>query len=268
VLLALDETSVELPAELRMGVHPLAWYRHVHRGRSFYTALGHAGTDWAEPGFAAHVAGGIDWAAGRAFAAMVADDVNGTVAPGVWEPHGSFPFEVGRDALRMTAAGGANQHLTRREPRLAAGDRYAVDALFTIAAPPAPDDLNSFALNVQVQGAGPSAWSVNLDLSASDPGGGTMKHMGFKDGAFQQIGERRTRCCAFGKEYRLRVEVNRPAAGWLTVVLSEGRTEHERFEVDYRAFPYQPDPSQPVQVGVNGHGADWVMRDFRVRRVE
>jgi type 1 glutamine amidotransferase len=65
VLMTLDETTVDLPPSLRMGLHPLAWLREVHGGRSFYTALGHAGTAWTEVGFASHIAGAIDWSAQR-----------------------------------------------------------------------------------------------------------------------------------------------------------------------------------------------------------
>jgi type 1 glutamine amidotransferase len=259
VLLALDEDSLALDEAYRMGVHPLAWYRHVHGGRAFYTALGHAGAAWSEPGLAEHVAGGIDWAAGRPSAWAVVDDFNGTTEPGTWDAEPAFAFDATRGALRVPGAA-VNHHLTRRGVQLGASDRHAIDALFTIAA--APDDLNSFALSVAVQGR--SAWSINLDLA---PGGaGVMKHMGFEGGVFRQIGERRTSCCALGKEYRLRVEVNAPEPGWLTATLAEGRIVHERLEVDYRAFPYQPDPARPVGVGLNTHGADVVVRDLRVRR--
>ena len=50
----------------------------------------------------------------------------------------------------------------------------------------------------------------------------------------------------------------------ILVTVTEGDQTRERFEVDYSSFPYQPDRSKPVRVGVNTHGADWTMRDFRV----
>jgi type 1 glutamine amidotransferase len=64
VLLTLDESSYS-PGTSAMGDHPIAWY-HVYEGcRSFYTALGHTRESYTEPLFLAHVAGGIEWAAGR-----------------------------------------------------------------------------------------------------------------------------------------------------------------------------------------------------------
>ena len=64
VLLTLDESSYS-PGTSAMGDHPIAWF-HVYEGcRSFYTALGHTRESYTEPLFLAHVAGGIEWAAGR-----------------------------------------------------------------------------------------------------------------------------------------------------------------------------------------------------------
>jgi type 1 glutamine amidotransferase len=62
VLVTADESSY---AGGGMGAdHPLAWCREQGEGRSFYTALGHATEAYADPGFRAHLRGGIDWAAG------------------------------------------------------------------------------------------------------------------------------------------------------------------------------------------------------------
>ncbi len=44
----------------------------------------------------------------------------------------------------------------------------------------------------------------------------------------------------------------------------EGDVRRERFEVDYSTFPYQPDFSQPVRIGVNTHGTDWSLRKLKV----
>jgi type 1 glutamine amidotransferase len=64
VLLTLDESTYS-PGTSAMGDHPIAWF-HVYEGaRSFYTALGHTRESYTEPNFIAHVAGGIEWAAGR-----------------------------------------------------------------------------------------------------------------------------------------------------------------------------------------------------------
>lgn len=96
-----------------------------------------------------------------------------------------------------------------------------------------------------------------------------MKHMGFVDGRFRQIGQRKVAWATPGVEYPLRVDVNLDQSGrfqpdLLTVTVMEGDQTRERFEVDYSSFPYQPDRAKPVRVGVNTHGADWTMRDFKV----
>jgi type 1 glutamine amidotransferase len=65
VLLTLDESSYT-PGEGSMGAdHPIAWYHAYDGGRSFYTALGHTRECYGEALFIAHLAGGIEWAAGR-----------------------------------------------------------------------------------------------------------------------------------------------------------------------------------------------------------
>jgi type 1 glutamine amidotransferase len=64
VLLTLDE-STYAPGTATMGSdHPIAWFHTHEGGRAFYTALGHTRESYSEPHFLAHVAGGIEWAAG------------------------------------------------------------------------------------------------------------------------------------------------------------------------------------------------------------
>jgi type 1 glutamine amidotransferase len=289
-LVVLDEDSFAPAAEFRMGYHPVVWYQYVHGGRGFYTALGHTMASYEDPAFRAMLEGAIGWAAGVAVTPReVLDEFNGTSPNGAWDVHqyqggGAFEYAPGRDGLGMIAEGRGNQHVTRRGVLLDARRPYAVEALFQIAASRARafvSPINSFCINFDVQGAAGSATdlshlyarAINLDLSSDAPGAGVMKWMGFVDGGFRQIGETPTRCCAFERVYRLRVEVNRTLAGALrlgavTATLSEGRTVHERFEVDFGAFPFQPDRAQPVRVGVNTHDADWVMRDLRVRYLD
>ncbi|WP_171111076.1 MULTISPECIES: ThuA domain-containing protein [unclassified Streptomyces] len=61
VLVSADESSYQGGG---MGDdHPLAWCREKGDGRVFYTALGHASEAYADPGFRAHLRGGIRWAA-------------------------------------------------------------------------------------------------------------------------------------------------------------------------------------------------------------
>ena len=43
--------------------HPIAWYQEYDGGRSFYTALGHMGSNYQQPMFLSHLYGGIYWAA-------------------------------------------------------------------------------------------------------------------------------------------------------------------------------------------------------------
>jgi type 1 glutamine amidotransferase len=65
VLLSVDESSYS-PGDAGMGGdHPIAWYQTYEGGRSFYTALGHTSESYSEALFLAHLAAGIEWAAGR-----------------------------------------------------------------------------------------------------------------------------------------------------------------------------------------------------------
>ncbi|MDH6224025.1 MULTISPECIES: ThuA domain-containing protein [Streptomyces] len=41
--------------------HPLAWHHRQGRGRVFWTALGHADGAYSDPGFLAHLRGGLEW---------------------------------------------------------------------------------------------------------------------------------------------------------------------------------------------------------------
>ncbi|MFE1795646.1 ThuA domain-containing protein [Streptomyces sp. NPDC059517] len=63
ILLSADETSY---AGGGMGTdHPLSWCHSQGKGRSFYTALGHAPESYQDPHFRTHLLGGITWAAAR-----------------------------------------------------------------------------------------------------------------------------------------------------------------------------------------------------------
>jgi type 1 glutamine amidotransferase len=286
VLVTVDESSYGPPPELRMGHHPISWTRTVLGGRVFYTAMGHTIASYSEEAFLAHLEGGIAWAAGERDSKVVLEELDGTNQVGQWDAHGGssdFSFEVHKDGLEMWDRGGANQHITRRGLLLDAMRPYSIDTLFLIRPdrPGAGLGFNSFCLNFAVQGEGGSAsdlgqlfaHAMNLDVADGGAMGGTMKHMGFVDGSFRQIGQRTTECCRSGMEYRLRVDVNVDAAGshrvgFVTVTLSEGALIHEHFTVDYRSFPWQPDRTKPLRVGANTHGADWVMRHFRVRYLD
>lgn len=62
VLLAMDEEASNLPAEYRMGYHPLAWQQEIAGGRALMTVLGHTASSYDEPEMRAHIAGAIEWA--------------------------------------------------------------------------------------------------------------------------------------------------------------------------------------------------------------
>lgn len=44
----------------------------------------------------------------------------------------------------------------------------------------------------------------------------------------------------------------------------QGDTQLEKLMVDYSSFPYQPDETKSVRLGVNTHEADCVLRDLKV----
>lgn len=62
VLAVLEEASYSGGS---MGAsHPIAWYREVGEGRSWYTAMGHTAESYEEEAFRRHLLGGVLWAAG------------------------------------------------------------------------------------------------------------------------------------------------------------------------------------------------------------
>ncbi len=208
---------------------------------------------------------------------VVLQEFDGVRPNGKWEIHqykGTFEYKVQPDALVMIDQKNRNQHLTRRGLRLDPKRPYAIETLFTIHERTSDQAPNSFCLNFNI--AGPegsldsiSCWSMNVDVAPGAKAGGVMKYMGFVEGRFRQIGQRKVPWASTNVEYLFRVEVNTDQKGQhelktLTVTVMEGETERERFEVDYSSFPYQPDFSKPVRIGVNSHGADWTMRNLKV----
>lgn len=272
VLLSLDEASYGVGGSA-MGDHPIAWYRGKDGGRAFYTALGHTEESWQESAFLDHVWGGIEWAGGTDWESLVVSELDGVEIPGVWsrlqEPT-DFPFTVDENGMFMDDVTGQNQHVVREGVTLDPGRPYAVEALFRIA--PGADGLNSFCFDLNLDSAEVAAnrvdtWAMNVDLGPA-PGTGVMKHMGFVDGAFKEIGQTMIDWGYKDTEYLLRAEVNvddagNPAPGFLTATVFDRGVQVERFTVDYAPFPYQPPADAPVQIGVNTHGTDWWMRSLR-----
>jgi type 1 glutamine amidotransferase len=64
LLLSVDGATYAPGGHAMPAPHPVAWWRSVGAGRSWYTALGHAAPAWSSPRFLDHVAGGLRWAAG------------------------------------------------------------------------------------------------------------------------------------------------------------------------------------------------------------
>jgi hypothetical protein len=265
VLLSLDEASYD-PGSTAMGDHPIAWY-HAHAGgRALYTALGHTRESWSESALVDHVAGGIDWAAGREWERVVVVELDGVSDNGSWDPHpasASFSYEVTPDRLVMHDLSGQNQHLTRRGVSVDPTRAYVVEGLFTLEG--AAGGLDSFCFNLNVAGAdgtfGPlDTWAINVD-AAGGPPSGVMKHMGFVAGAFQQLGSEPAPWAEKNVEYLLRARVD---GDQVSVTVLEAGVVLEDFAVDYASFPYQPDLGQPVRIGANTHGTDWSLRSLRV----
>jgi type 1 glutamine amidotransferase len=273
VLISLDESSYA-PAAIAMGDHPIAWYHAHDGGRAFYTALGHTTESWSEAAFLDHVAGGIEWAAGAETASSVLVEFDGVAPNGNWDVHqfpGSFSYQVSRDQLLMSDLGGENQHLTRRGIAVDSTRPYTIEGLFTLLGP--AQGLDSFCFNLNLGGqdgdlSRVDTWSINVDALGGPPNG-VMKHMGFVNGVFVQIGEHPAAWAQKNVEYLLRLDVNRGAAGdyrqkTVTATVFQAGIELQRFEVDYSGYPYQPDPARPVRIGANADGTDWALRGLRV----
>jgi uncharacterized repeat protein (TIGR03806 family) len=61
VLMSLDESTYN-PGAAAMVDHPIAWYRNVGQGRSFYTGLGHTANAYLNQNFIDHIEGALSWA--------------------------------------------------------------------------------------------------------------------------------------------------------------------------------------------------------------
>ena len=278
VLLALDEDASMTEQPYRMGYHPLAWYHQVGGRRAFTTVLGHSIESYSDPDFRAHLAGAIDWASGADDPRLLLEEFIGQPT-GAWDPHqygGTFAYAVTPNALTIIDRNEGNQHLTRRSLEVDPSRPYGIDMLFRIplhSRDTADDDINSFCINFDVQGEGGDttdlahlyARAVNVDITRSIPGQVVMKTMGFVDGSFRSLGDRITSCCAFDQEYRMSVEVR---GDTVLVRISQGAMQLDEAVLDYTPFPYQPDRTRPVRIGVNEHGTDWTMRDLRVRYLD
>jgi uncharacterized protein len=64
LLLSVDGTTYAAGEFAMPAPHPVAWWRSIGAGRSWYTGLGHDVAAWSSPELLDHVAGGLRWAAG------------------------------------------------------------------------------------------------------------------------------------------------------------------------------------------------------------
>jgi acyl-CoA thioesterase-1 len=208
-------------------------------------------------------------------AALIFKEFDGKTPNGVWDRQAppqppDFKFVVKPSALEMYSTSPLNQHLVREGVAIDPLRAYAVEGKFMI--PKLGDDANSFCVNLNV--AGPdgdvshvNTWSLNVDLHQE--GGAVIKFMGFVNGRFTEIGQVETTWGAAKTEYGFRMYVNADYDGRyqskrVSMFVTQGNAQLEKLMVDYSSFPYQPDPSKSVRLGVNTHNTDWVLRSLKV----
>lgn len=212
---------------------------------------------------------------------LVLEEFDGVHANGRWDMHyhegsnDSFDYEVRPDALLMLDKANQNQHVTRRGFLLDPQSQYAVEASFIVKrAQRAP---NSFCLNLSIAGDdgvyGPiSCWAINVSVEPP-PGrerGGVSFNMGFLEGGFRRVGDATQQDWSkFDTEYTMRVDVNTDASGayklgYVRVSARESDKLIHRREADYTQHHYQPDLAKPIRIGINSHGGNWTMRNFKV----
>jgi type 1 glutamine amidotransferase len=267
--------------------NPMSWWKEFDGGRYFYTALGGATEDYADPQVLAHFAGGIEWAAGKAAnpvvrktdgEALILREFDGVTPNGVWEPQNpspGFSYQIKPGELDMkdsSAVSLLNRHLVRRGVAIDPTRPYAIEGRFLVPGPIDARKPHSFCVNVNVAGADGdpgkvSSWSLNVHLLGN--GKSLTRFMGFLEGGFSQIGEIDNNWGEADTEYNFRIYVNADLHGLLqpktlSLVVRKGDDLLEKFQVDYSSFPYQPDYSKKVRLGVNGHGTAWVLKDLRV----
>ncbi len=212
---------------------------------------------------------------------LVLEEFDGVHPTGRWDTHyhegseESFDYEVRRGALIMVDKVNRNQHVTRRGFLLDPKSQYAVEASFVVKR--AQRTPNSFCINFSIAGDdgvyGPiSCWAVNVSVQPpqGQDRGGVSFNMGFLEGKFRRVGDAgQQNWSKFDTEYSMRAEVNTDASGGyklgcVRVSVWEGDELIHRRQADYTEHPYQPDLAKPVRIGVNSHGGNWTMRNFKV----
>lgn len=107
VLMSINESTYN-PGAAAMGDHPIAWYRNVGEGRSFYTGLGHTAESYQNQNFIGHIEGALIWA--------------GALLPGAPAWTGAAPSEG--DFSSTVLASSINQPMELDISR--AGDLYII----------------------------------------------------------------------------------------------------------------------------------------------
>jgi hypothetical protein len=287
VLASVDETTYNA-GPLGMGHdvrdHPVIWYKQFDGGRYFYSALGHTYEDYkSDRYFRALLIGAIEWAGARepdhvvldtGPAALIFKEFDGVSPNGVWDRQAppqpaDFKYAVKPDRLEMYESSLFNQHLVREGVAIDPARPYAVEGKFVIPVIHGP--TNSFCVNLNVAGqdgdlSNVNTWSLNVDLHPQ--GGAIMKFMGFVNGRYTDIGQMEAAWGAPGTEYQFTMYVNADFNAHyqpkrVSMIVSKDKVQLEKFMVDYSGFAYQPDETKTVRLGVNTHGADWVLRDLK-----
>lgn len=289
VLLSVDEKSYS-PLWSAMGDHPLAWCKFYEGGRFFQTALGHNPEAYSDLYFLRHIQGAILWASGRendytpvaltGNETMLDEEFDGLHNQGSWKIQAhpdKFRYDVNRDVLVMYDStrgyNTPNQHLTREGLFVNPKKAYSIEGLVKINTLGTAYDPSSFCFNFNIDASDTSlstisCWSIPIDLHL-EWGPSVMKFMGFNNSQWFGIGERPIRWCREDTEYFYKIGVNQTKEGkykfkTVSVTIMEGDRVWENFDVDFSKASYQPDFSKPVSVGVNTHGGNWQLRNFKV----
>ena len=178
----------------------------------------------------------------------------------------TFSYSVTPEKITMIG-GPDNQNLTRLNTAINPNRAYSMYSKFKIKT---NGGIQSYAMHFlqddQATSDQINSWTLNLDLA----GGGQVKHMGFNNGSFFAIGGHPATWAQANKEYIFQIDVNRRKNGsfspnWVTGKISTlFGTVLDHFEVDYSNFPWQPDLTGTVRIGLNSHRADWEARDLIV----
>ena len=206
-------------------------------------------------------------------------EFDGRHRPGSWDIHqypGVFRYSCSRKELIMDGSQGQNQHITRRGILINPARPYAIEVEFMIDEPDDAPVPNSFCINFNIAGNDGeldsiTCWAMNLDIAPTGKQpAGVMKTMGFVGGRYQQIKPSHpVNWCRMRTFYTMILHVNKNSDGLymrnkVAVRVYEGDECKDSFETDYSPFSYQVDYSNTVRIGLNTHGANWIVKNMKV----